>query len=128
VSESELISAASSADVGVIPYPGPSLNHLYACPNKLSQYLQAGLAILCNEDLMFVSDVVRAQRCGLSYRAREPETLVKAVQRLINDLPALQTMKTRAFQYARTEFNWGVQSEGYKKIIEELCSKGQAIT
>src|SRR3546814_5848658 len=48
ISESQLVSAARAADVGVIPYNPVFPNHVMACPNKLDQYMQAGIAILSN--------------------------------------------------------------------------------
>jgi glycosyltransferase involved in cell wall biosynthesis len=125
VEEAELVTAASSADVGVIPYPGPNLNHVYACPNKLSQYMQAGLAILGNADLEFVSEIINRQQCGVIYKAAEPDTLMEAVHHLIQQTDRLQAMKTCAYEYARVEFNWEKQSESYKKIIEQLFQRGQ---
>jgi len=47
VSQSELISAASSSDIGIIPYDGSvHIGYKYCCPNKLSEYMAAGLAIV----------------------------------------------------------------------------------
>ena len=59
VSEDDLIVAASAADVGIIPYRPTFPNHVMACPNKLSQYMQAGLAIFSN-DIPYVREIVEA--------------------------------------------------------------------
>ena len=127
VGESELVMAASSADVGIIPYRGPSLCHVYACPNKLSQYMQAGLAILCNVDLQFVGGIVTQRNCGVIYDAARSESLVEAVQDLVNNPDRLQSMKHRAYEYARSEFNWEEQSHRYKALIRELYQRGKGV-
>jgi len=119
VSEPELVRAAATADVGIIPYVGPSLNHIYACPNKLSQYMHAGLAILAN-DLAFVGDVVRRYECGVLYDADRPETLHAAVQSLVEDRDRLRVMKQNAYLAASGEFNWEVQSRPYRLLLESL--------
>ncbi len=118
VPEKDLISAAAFADVGIIPYVGPSLNHVYCCPNKLSQYMQAGLAVLSNE-LEFISEVINRFQCGLTYDARKPETLIEAIRLLIADPKILQSMQHNAYHGARSEFNWEVQSLEYKNAIRE---------
>jgi glycosyltransferase involved in cell wall biosynthesis len=120
VAESDLIPVASLADVGVIPYGGPSLNHIFACPNKLSQYMHAGLAIFCNQDMEFVCNMVRRYECGLTYNANEPEIVISAVQSLINAPQHLQSMKNNAYKAARSEFNWEVQSKDYYQAIYKL--------
>lgn len=116
VREAELVHAASAADVGVIPYVGPNLNHVYACPNKLSQYMHAGLAILAN-DLAFVGDVIRRYDCGAVYRAEEPSTLIDAVRSMVDDRERLTQLKTNAYNAFRTDFNWESQSVPYRELL-----------
>ena len=52
----------------VIPYKPIIRNDRFACPNKLSQYLHAGLMVLTN-DLPYVKSVVQAAGAGFSVRA-----------------------------------------------------------
>jgi glycosyltransferase involved in cell wall biosynthesis len=122
VREEELVAAARAADVGVIPYVGPNLNHVYCCPNKLSQYMQAGLAILSNR-LAFVSDVITRYKCGLTYDADKPATLAEAVQLLADNPAALLAMRRRAVEAARMDFNWEHQSAAYKQAISNLYAR-----
>jgi len=110
VHESELIRAAVDFDVGVIPYKPDTLAYRFACPNKLSQYMQAGLAILAN-DLPYVSGLLDRFRCGLVYASHEPVTITRAVQQLTANRRSLEEMKRMARTAAATEFNWQRQSE-----------------
>lgn len=114
-----LVEAASRADVGVIPYPGPSLNHAYACPNKLSQYMQAGLAILHNSDQVFVSDIVSQHACGLTFNLDDPDSLRSAVADLTGDAESLSAMQRRAYAAARDDFNWHEQSQPLRAAIRQ---------
>jgi glycosyltransferase involved in cell wall biosynthesis len=105
VAEDELVAALMEADVGVIPYKPTILNHLYCCPNKLSQYLQAGLMVLCNE-LPYVKQVLAEAGAGISFDTRDEATVVAAVTRATND-PELRKRCGRSGQdYARRVFNW----------------------
>jgi glycosyltransferase involved in cell wall biosynthesis len=124
VNEDQLVQVACSADVGVIPYRGPNLNHIYGCPNKLSQYMQAGLAILCNADMEFVSGMIKRYECGLTYHVDRPESLIAIIQSWVNDPERLQSMKKNAYKAARTEFNWEVQSANYYQAIYDLYHRG----
>jgi len=105
VDESELVSASQFADVGVIPYKPVSLCYRYCSPNKLSQYMQAGLAILSNH-LDFVEHIVRSQECGLTYDTETPSTIVTAVEALATDRKHLQEFRSNALQFSITSFNW----------------------
>lgn len=123
VAETDLVRAAYDADVGVIPYTGPSLNHVYACPNKLSQYAQAGLAILACADLQVVSQLIEEQACGLTYDPRQPSSLLSAVTFLLEHPDELSRMKQNAYAYACSELNWQVQSRRYAESIAALANQ-----
>ena len=116
VAPHELVQAASFADVGVIPYVGPNPNHLYCCPNKLSQYMQAGLAVLTN-DLPYVRGIVERFECGTTYTAERPETVADAVDFLTRDPDALRRMKERARAGALSDFNWAAVSGPYRDAL-----------
>lgn len=122
VAEEELVSAASAADVGIIHTLGSNLNHVYACPHMLSQYMQSGLAIL-SHNLEFVSEVINRYKCGLIYDTANLGSFVNAVQFLINHPENLQDMKRNAYESAKSEFNWQVQSASYKNSIEHLYTR-----
>ena len=87
--------------------------------------MQAGLAILCNADLEFVSETIKQQHCGLTYQMAKPQTLIGAVETFVSDPKRLHAMKHRAYDYARSEFNWEKQSAEYKRIIGDLCRDGR---
>jgi len=49
VDPSVLLEYSASADVGIIPYPHTDLNSYYCTPNKLFEFIQAGLPVLAND-------------------------------------------------------------------------------
>lgn len=124
VEEDQLITAAGEADVGVIPYVGPNLNHVYACPNKLSQYMQAGLAILASDEMRYVSELLVRYDCGRSYSPRRPSSLREQVHALVADPPGLATLQRNAFEAADRDYNWETVSRPYRDALEALVRDG----
>lgn len=120
VPEGRLVDAASAADVGVIPYVGPSLNHLYASPNKLSQYMQAGLAVLSN-DLPYLASLLDRFECGVTYRAEAGEEEFAAVVERLLDPVELARLQRNALA-ATSEFNWETVSTPYAETLADLCA------
>ncbi|UVT19419.1 MAG: glycosyltransferase [Nitrospira sp.] len=120
VAEDQLVEAASRADVGVIPYRGPNLNHVYCCPNKLSQYMQAGLAILSTSETQYVSQILSQYKCGLTYDPSSPDGLKEAVKLLINDTTLLCSLKENAHKATHAGFNWACLSLPYRQTIEKF--------
>lgn len=78
VLERDLVPAAAEADIGLIPYKGDLPSYRFACPNKLSQYIHAGLAVLGN-DIPFVAGMIRSNGIGWVYDVRRPGSLAEAV-------------------------------------------------
>ena len=123
VAEDQLVEAATQADIGVIPYRGPNLNHVFACPNKLSQYMQAGLMVLSTSETEYVSQVLSQYKCGLTYDASTPDSLKEVVQGLINNIPLLCILKENAYKATQAEFNWANLSLPYRQAIEGLMAE-----
>jgi glycosyltransferase involved in cell wall biosynthesis len=110
VSEDMLVAAAAEADIGVIPYKPLIRNDRFACPNKLSQYLHAGLMVVTN-DLPYVRSVVEAAGAGVSYDSSDPSSLAGVVNRIAGDRVLLDRCRQNALSYAKHTFNWQCQAE-----------------
>jgi glycosyltransferase involved in cell wall biosynthesis len=115
VTEDELVSAAAEADVGIIPYLSDFVIYEYACPNKLAQYMHAGLALLSN-DLAYVRSVIEWGRVGLIYRVGEGGSLAAAVHHLADDVELRLQLRRSAADFARDTFNW----QAYSPIFDAL--------
>lgn len=119
LSESDIVSAAMRADVGVIPYKPVTPNYRYCCPNKLSQYLHAGLMILANST-EFVASIVRRCDVGIVYDSSRQETIVGAISRAVADENFRIACKERALRLAKRSFNWQAQEATLKDIYDRL--------
>jgi glycosyltransferase involved in cell wall biosynthesis len=78
VPQSELLAYTTSADLGVIPYSGIDTNTLFASPNKLYEYLQAGLPFLANQ-LPFLSQKVAQTGVGETIDFSNPAAVAARV-------------------------------------------------
>jgi len=105
VQTSELIEAARQADVGVIPYAPSSINNLYCCPNKLSQYLAAGLPIVCNRT-EFVKSVVEENDLGYCVDFNDANMLVQTINHITVSKEDIAKISRRAQQFFLDTFNW----------------------
>lgn len=103
VSEDNLIEAASEADVGLIPYMPSLINHIYSCPNKLSQYLHAGLMVISN-NLVYVKQILEESKTGITYDSHK--TLLNTIRIAIDDVKLRDTCKSNALNYSKNHFNW----------------------
>ncbi|MHA7862050.1 glycosyltransferase family 4 protein [Tessaracoccus sp. Y36] len=74
VDQSELIHYLSGADVAVHPMPGGSPNHDQAMPNKLFEYLHAGLTFVTS-DAKLLAQFVTDNGMGRVFRSHDAEDL-----------------------------------------------------
>lgn len=93
-----------SYDVGVVPY---ALRGLFrqASPNKIGEYIHAGLAVLLNADLEWYGRIVTDLGCGIVANLSDDEAAGVAIRRL-SDPELVTTLKQRACKAAATSWNY----------------------
>jgi glycosyltransferase involved in cell wall biosynthesis len=115
----DLVLAARTADVGVIPYAPSSINNRYCCPNKLSQYMAAGLPIVCN-DTEFVKEVVLSNKLGYCVDFSDHQAFADTINS-ISANEQLRDMSKRSKAYFDKTFHWeNVSGSLYAKIWDEV--------
>ncbi|MFZ2099577.1 MAG: glycosyltransferase, partial [Oricola sp.] len=120
VTEDELINAASCAHVGIIPYKPVGANYANCCPNKLSQYLAAGLPILANRT-NFVGRFVGENRLGAVCDFSSASELKGAVAQIVNSPAGYAEMSARSLKTFREKFNWSVVSKDFTDAIVQAA-------
>ena len=122
VAEDRLVAAAAEAEIGIIPYKPLIINDRLSCPNKLSQYLHAGLMVVAN-DLPYVKSVLTEAQAGLFYNSADLGTLTVAVSRILDDPELLRRSRGNALRFAREQFNWQAQA----KVLHDLYDPAGAV-
>ncbi len=98
VNQDELLHYLSGADVAVHPLPGGSPNHDAAMPNKLFEYLHAGLPLVVS-DAKLMAAFVRDNGVGRVFTSEDPVSFGEQVAAALADLP-IGTVKKVAAQYS----------------------------
>ncbi|GAB4276453.1 MAG: hypothetical protein Kow0056_06890 [Coriobacteriia bacterium] len=102
-----VVDAARHHDVGVVMYRSETLNDYLAAPNKLFDYMGAGLAVL-GVRLPMIEQVVEQEGVGVLFEPDDIETLVSAMVRLVDDVQAVREMKQRSLA-ACPRYSWSAQ-------------------
>jgi len=120
----ELLIAAAEADgdVGLVPYTPAGANYANCSPNKLSQYMSAGLPILANAT-NFVTEVVVSAKSGLVVDFNSETKLVEAVSKLCDD-SFRQSCGVNALDYFERSFNWAAVSAPFYAAVH--CAVGNS--
>jgi glycogen synthase len=108
----DLVRTAAAADIGVIPYKPVCLNYYYCTPNKLFEYMMAGIAV-ATSDLPELRRIVIGEDLGRVFDPKSPQSIAAALGEILADDQTLERMKESSKRAART-YNW--DEEG-KKLI-----------
>ncbi len=117
VAESELISTALQADIGLIPYNPVWFGYRYRCPNKLSQYAAAGLPIL-SSTTQFVADIVQKNNIGYVVDISNLEQVAAKIDELNSNRSELAEKGRQARRFFEEAFNWeGLSHDLFEDIM-----------
>jgi glycosyltransferase involved in cell wall biosynthesis len=102
----ELVEAyAASADVGVSPIVPSCLNYRYSLPNKLFQYMAAGIPVVAS-DFPQVREVVEGSGAGVVVDTTRPEAIADGIRRVLGDLTVAAAMGARGRAAVEDRYNW----------------------
>jgi glycosyltransferase involved in cell wall biosynthesis len=123
VPSADVIGFAASADVGVSPIVPISLSYAYSLPNKLFQYMAAGLPIVAS-DFPQVREVVERSGAGVVVDARRPVEIAQALNRVLRDPEEARRMGRRGRRAARQRYHWGVSAQELLGLYEAVLPVG----
>ena len=116
----ELLEWTASADLGLLVYaPERSPNIRMCLPNKLFEYLVAGLPVLASP-LDAVAEIVESHRVGLVVPSPEPADVAAAIDRLLSDPARCADMRRHALDVARRELNWERERQRLLDLYRDL--------
>ena len=118
----ELLDWTASADIGLTVYPlHYSPNVQTSLPNKLFEYLMAGLPVLTS-GLDAVAELVRTYDVGRVVSSVEPEEVAAAMNAMLADHEGLVRMHHNALEAARTEFCWEKEGQRLFDLYKGILS------
>ncbi|MDH7516402.1 MAG: glycosyltransferase [Bacteroidota bacterium] len=109
-----------SADIGVLLYRNNCRNNYYCAPNKLYEYLQAGLAVVAS-DFPGLVDIVEGHELGRTVDGGDPASIGRAIQELL-DGQVRRAIRTRSLALAESEFRWECVAGGLFDLYHRLIT------
>jgi glycogen synthase len=112
----EVVSAASRSDIGLFLPPPISSQNQFTLPNKLFEYIAAGLMVV-SSDVEDMAAIVRGADCGIIVAGPAPQDLAQAVNGLAQE--NVSQYKMRASHAARV-YNWSSEKEKLRAVYASL--------
>ena len=114
----DLYPITSNADIGISLEEDLGLNYRYALPNKLFDYIQARIPVLCS-DLPEMKAVVENYQVGIVTSERDPEALADIIKGMLHD--RRQGRWRDSLEKAAEELCWEKES----KVLDEMVGEGK---
>lgn len=108
VAPSAVLAHAAGADVGVIPYEPVGLNNTYTTPNKLFDYMSAGLPVAASR-LPELCRFIEGGGLGVTFTPGDPVAIAEAMNEILSDPDRCAGMSDRA-RAAGERYTWERES------------------
>jgi len=113
----EMMAHTRLADLGLTLDRDTNINYRYSLPNKLFDYIHAGIPVLAS-DLVEVNRIVHQYDIGDSIKDLTPESLAKKITEM------LQSQKYGDWKAncakATAELNWETESKQLSEMIDRI--------
>lgn len=126
ISREAVMEIMSESMIGMICYL-PEPNHINAYPNKLFEYMSAGLPVIAS-DFPLWREIVEGNRCGICVNPTSPQEIARAVNQLISDNEAAANMGENGKRAVLTTYNWNSEEKKLLNLYAEIISNLPTIT
>lgn len=104
---SEVATIMSESIAGMLLYL-PLRNHIESQPNKLFEYMSAGLPVICS-DFPHWRQIVDAEKCGILVDPTQAGQVADAVEKLVTDRALADQMGRNGSRAVEEKYNWSTQ-------------------
>ncbi len=120
-----LLSWTASADLGLIIYDGNySPNVQFMLPNKLFEYLMAGVPVLASP-LEATEELIQRYGVGVITPSIEPADIGQTISTVLSDEAALKRMRQNALSASAQELRWEVEQERLLLLYQNLLESSK---
>lgn len=106
--------------VGGVVLFHPLRNHIESQPNKLFEYMSAGLPVLAS-NFPYWKEIVERESCGLLADPLDTDEIARAMKKLVvTDLTESESMGRRGFEAVKNRYNWSVEEQKLVELYSRL--------
>jgi len=118
VSPSDVLDICHQADLGIHPIENTCLNHYYSLPNKIFQYIQAGIPVLCS-NFPEMKNIVNKYSVGEVFNIDEPSSLIKVINNYFDNPDNIIRYKQNCLKASKV-LNWDNEEKQLFNLYNQL--------
>lgn len=117
-----LLASSMAGLVTFLPEP----NHINAQPNKMFEYMSAGIPVI-SSDFPLWRSIIEKHNCGLCVDPKNPEELARAINYIFEHPEIAEQMGHNGRKAVENEYNWEKEMEKLFKVYESLIPKENSL-
>ena len=121
VSRDQVARIYARAFAGIVTFL-PAPNHVYSQPNKLFEYMSAGIPVICSHFPLWRS-VIEDGGCGLVVDPEDPRAIGAAIEQLRTNPDLGRQMAERGVRLIQDRYNWEHEGRRLVETYDELLSR-----
>ena len=114
----DVVRFAAGADVGIVPYRNTCLNNYLSLPNKLFEYLAAGLPVVAS-DFPELRRIVLEHGVGDTFDPEDAADIARAIRAVLDDPERHLQLRDRARQAAEV-YSWERERPKLLSLVERV--------
>ena len=118
ISRNEVADVMSDSKAGIVTFY-PEQNHINAQPNKIFEYMSAGLPVIAS-DFPLWKDIVMGNSCGICVDPLSPKEIGEAINYIISSPVQAQKMGENGKKAVLEKYNWSIEEEKLFRVYEDL--------
>lgn len=111
----EVLQSSVAGLVTFLPVP----NHIDAQPNKMFEYMSAGIPVIGSNYPLWKS-IIEDNNCGICVDPEDPQQIANAIDKLVLNKSLAEQMGKNGIQAVNEKYNWSIEEAKLYKLYDEL--------
>lgn len=121
LSRPEVRSVLGRSVAGLVTFL-PEPNHIEAQPNKMFEYMSAGLPVIASNFPLW-REVVEGNDCGVCVDPLAPQEIANAIDHLVENPETARRMGENGRRAVQERYNWNIEKQKLLALYATLSSK-----